>query len=55
MPHDRYRVTPTNTFRDSSGQYCREYTIQATIGGRTERLYGTFCRQPDGTWALANG
>ena len=29
---------------------CREYRTVATIDGRSERLYGTACRQPDGSW-----
>lgn len=45
----RYSVTPTNTY-ESSGRYCREYVTEAVINGRTERITGTACREPDGTW-----
>ncbi len=45
-----YQVTPTETYRAPDDRYCREYQTQAQIGGRTERLYGTACRQPDGSW-----
>jgi surface antigen len=45
-----YTVTPVNTWRNPDGRYCREYTTRATIGGRSEQLYGQACRQPDGSW-----
>lgn len=45
-----YQVTPTNTFREPDGRYCREYTTRAMIGGRAEQVYGRACRQPDGSW-----
>ena len=47
----RYTVTPTETYETSSGP-CREYTIDAEIGGRTEQVYGTACRQSDGSWRV---
>lgn len=46
---NRYAVTPVRTYETSSGP-CREYTIDAIIGGRKEKVYGTACRQPDGSW-----
>ncbi len=49
-----YTVTPVKTFQDRSGRYCREYTTEAVIGGRTEQVYGTACRQPDGSWQLVS-
>lgn len=45
----RYEVTPVRTY-ESGGRYCREYTTQAAIGGRLQEVYGTACRQPDGSW-----
>lgn len=48
-----YEVTPTRTF-DSSNGPCREYTTEAVIDGRQETVYGTACRQPDGSWQAAN-
>ena len=48
-----YQVTPTRTYETTSGP-CREYTTEAVIDGRTETVYGTACRQPDGTWQAAN-
>lgn len=47
----QYAVTPTRTYETSAGP-CREYTIDARIGGRTEEVYGTACRQPDGSWKV---
>ncbi len=48
-----YTVTPTNTY-ETEGAPCREYTIDATIGGKQEEVYGTACRQPDGSWKTQN-
>lgn len=47
----QYTVTPTETYDSASGP-CREYTIDAEIGGRTEQVYGTACRQADGSWRM---
>lgn len=44
-----YTVTPTKTYETASGP-CREYTVDAIIGGKKEKVYGTACRQPDGSW-----
>ncbi len=46
--------TPTRTYRQSSGQYCREYQQTITVGGKTQQAYGTACRQPDGQWKITN-
>ncbi|MCW8890264.1 MAG: RT0821/Lpp0805 family surface protein [Sedimenticola sp.] len=48
-----YEVTPTRTFNSDNGP-CREYTTEAVINGRAETVYGTACRQPDGTWQASN-
>jgi surface antigen len=45
----QYSVTPTRTYETSSGP-CREYVVDAVIAGRTEKVYGTACRQADGSW-----
>jgi surface antigen len=50
-----YTVTPTRTYETpSTGTVCREYTTEAMIGGQREVIYGTACRQPDGSWQAAN-
>lgn len=41
-------------YQDDFGRYCREYQISGTIDGRRQRLYGTACLQPDGSWAFNN-
>ena len=45
-------ITPTKTFQDASGQYCREYQQKITVGGEQHQAYGTACRQPDGSWQI---
>lgn len=47
-------ITPTNTFQNASGQYCREYQQTINVGGQKEQGYGTACRQPDGSWKIVN-
>ncbi len=51
---EQYQVTPTRTYQDRSSRYCREYTTRGTIDGRVQQLYGTACRQPDGSWEYLN-
>ena len=46
-----YTVTPTRTYESAAGP-CREYTVDAVIGGKIEKVYGTACRQPDGSWKI---
>jgi len=47
-----YTVTPTRTRQAAEGP-CREYTVDATVAGRPERVYGQACRQKDGSWRAA--
>jgi surface antigen len=47
-----YTVTPTETYQASSGQPCREFTMDADVGGKTQQVYGTACRQADGSWKI---
>ncbi len=46
--------TPTRTYQEPSGEYCREYTQEIVVAGEEEQSYGTACRQPDGTWKVKN-
>lgn len=46
-------VMPVGTF-EHEGRYCREYQTTARIGGRTEQMYGTACRMPDGSWQIVS-
>jgi surface antigen len=45
-------VTPVRDGVTASGAYCREFQQTVTIGNKTEKAYGTACRQPDGSWKL---
>jgi surface antigen len=47
-----YEVSPEKTFQQKSGEYCREYTAQSEVGGKTQTTYGTACRQVDGSWKI---
>ena len=38
----------------STGRYCREFQQNVTVGGRSERAYGTACRNPDGSWEVVS-
>ena len=51
--HD-YTVTPTKTYSRNSLP-CREYTTEAWIDGKKQTIYGTACRQEDGSWQASNG
>lgn len=47
----QYTVVPTRTYKSTVHPGpCREYTVDAVVGGRTEKVYGTACRQSDGSW-----
>lgn len=46
-----YEVVPTRTY-DQTGKPCREYQVEALIGGKKEIIYGTACRQDDGSWKV---
>lgn len=48
-----YTVVPTRTYKTAQGP-CREYTMDTVIGGRAEKVYGTACRQADGSWQARN-
>lgn len=45
-----YHVVPTRNVTVDGNQYCREYRSTANIGGKKQQVYGTACRQPDGSW-----
>ncbi len=49
-----YTVVPTRNVTVDGNQYCREYRSTADIAGKKQQVYGTACRQPDGTWQVAN-
>lgn len=45
-----YQVTPVKNVSVRGNKYCREYQTVATINGEKQKMYGTACRQPDGSW-----
>jgi surface antigen len=51
---NRYRVTPVKNVTVDGNQYCREYRTTANIAGKQQQMYGTACRQPDGSWKTVN-
>jgi len=52
----RYSVTPTRTFYlDDRRGPCREFRMLAEVDGRPQELFGTACRQPDGSWQIVEG
>jgi surface antigen len=50
----RYQVTPVKNVTVDGNEYCREYQSVATINGQKQKMYGTACRQPDGSWKTVN-
>jgi surface antigen len=44
----QYALTPTKTYEGA--QACRDFTVNATIDGKSENVNGKACRQADGTW-----
>jgi surface antigen len=48
----QYGVTPTQTFQTDTGEFCREYTTSALVGGQTSEVYGIACRDANGSWHL---
>jgi len=49
-----YKVTPVKNVTVRGNRYCREYRTTANIAGKQQQVYGTACRQPDGTWKAIN-
>jgi surface antigen len=46
-----YSVTPTRTYQQGD-RPCREFTMNANVNGKPEKVTGTACRQSDGTWKV---
>jgi surface antigen len=49
-----YTVEPRRTVVEN-GQRCREFDLVTDKSGDQERVRGTACQQPDGTWMLTHG
>lgn len=41
---------PTADGHSRYGNYCREFTMKTYMNGRAQRVTGTACRRPNGTW-----
>ena len=46
----RGSITPTRTFQNQGGAYCREFQQEIVVDGRAQQATNTACRQPDGSW-----
>ena len=51
----QHQMVPTNTYQTQSGQYCREFISETIINNEPAQMYGTACRQQDGSWQVVNG
>lgn len=49
-----YQVTPVKNVTVHGNRYCREYRTTAFVGGKSQEVYGTACRQPDGSWKVVS-
>ncbi len=47
-------VMPTLTYQRTDGAYCRQFTQTVSVRGKTEKTYGTACRQSDGSWEIVS-
>jgi surface antigen len=50
---NQYTVVPTRTY-ETAGTPCREFTVNGNVAGKKEKIYGTACRQADGSWRTVN-
>ena len=49
---NQYTVVPNKNVTVNHNKYCREYRTTADIAGKQQQVYGTACRQPDGSWKV---
>ena len=50
---NEYVIVPERTYSTSSGP-CRDYTMDAIVSGKKQKITGTACRQADGSWQSQN-
>lgn len=48
---NQYNMTPVRTY-EKNNTYCREFITEALINNEIQTIYGTACRQPDGSWKV---
>src|SRR5215470_16598757 len=53
-PAPQITYTPRRPWTDASGRQCREYQTTRDVQGRSTKVYGTACRDPDGQWRIVN-
>ncbi len=47
-----YATPASPPYVGSSGASCQQFQSFGLINGRRERIYGTACQQPDGSWRV---
>lgn len=45
-------LTPTRTFQDANGRYCRDYRQTVTTGGQEHQGNGNACLEPESVWHI---
>lgn len=45
-------LTPTRTFQDASGRYCRDYRQTVTTGGQEHQGNGSACLDAESVWHI---
>lgn len=45
-------LTPSRTFLDANGRYCREFRQTVTVDGQEHQGNGSACREPDSVWRV---
>ncbi len=48
------QLTPTRTYQQANGTYCRDFTQSITIKASPETTRGAACRNSDGTWRIVS-
>ena len=51
--HNMYTVTLIRAYDVAQGP-CLEYTVEAVIGGKGDKVHSTACLRSDGSWDVAN-
>lgn len=52
---NKYRVTPTRTYRSAKNMPCREYETEAFVRGQRKVFRGKACRDTNGNWTEVRG
>jgi surface antigen len=47
-------ITPQTTYKNDTGEDCRDFESTMTLEGKTEVAHGRACRQSDGSWKIVN-